>query len=289
RIGMVSPNTERDPIGRSNLAVLYEALRKLGWVDGRNIRIDVRWGEGDGARIRQQVMELVATAPEMIVAIGTPAAVALKQMTSTIPVVFVNVPDPIANGLVASIARPGGNITGFASYEQSIAAKQLELLKQIAPRVTRVAFMYDPANSNWSGFLAELRAAVPSLGVQVLEAPVREADDIERRIDALASEPDGGLLVKSSPIPNRERARVIARAADRKLPSVFEIRDNVAQGGLASYGVELVELYRGAAGYVDRILKGDRPGDLPVQFSTKIELVINTKTAKALGLEAPLA
>jgi putative tryptophan/tyrosine transport system substrate-binding protein len=213
-------------------------LRKLGWVEGRNIRIDHRFGDGDGSRIRILAAELVATAPEAIVVGGTPGAIALQQSTRTIPIVFMNLPDPIANGLVPSIARPGGNITGFAQYEQSIAAKLLELLKQIAPRVTRVALVYDPANSNWPGYLAELEAAAPSLGVQVSGVALRDAVEIEPAIDAFAREPNGGLVVKASPILNREHARLLARATHHGLPAVYEYRTEVAAGGLASYGAD---------------------------------------------------
>jgi putative ABC transport system substrate-binding protein len=289
RIGWLSPSAENDPALPPNRAAFLVELRKRGWVDGRNIRIDNRFGGGDGSRIRILAAELVATAPEVIVVSGTPGAIALQQSTRTIPIVFMNLPDPIANGLVTSIARPGGNITGFAQYEQSIAAKLLELLKQIAPRVTRVALVYDPANSNWSGYLAELEAAAPSLGVQMSGVALRDAVEIEPAIDAFAREPNGGLVVKASPILNRERARLNARATHHGLPAVYEYRSDVAAGGLASYGADPLELYRGAAGYVDRILKGERAGDLPVQFSTRLELAINTTTAKALGLEVPLA
>jgi putative ABC transport system substrate-binding protein len=289
RIGWLMPLAENDPFQQPLHAAFLVELRKLGWVNGRNIRIDHRFGDGDGSRIRILAAELVATAPEAIVVNGTPAAIALQQSTRTIPIVFMNLPDPIATGLVTSIARPGGNITGFARYEQSIAAKLLELLKQIAPRVTRVALVYDPANSNWPGYLAELEAAAPSLGVQVSGVALRDAVEIEPAIDAFAREPNGGLVVKGSPIPIRESARLIARATQHGLPAVYEYRYDVAAGGLASYGADSLELFRGAAGYLDRILKGERVGDLPVQFSTRFELAINTTTAKALGLEVPLA
>ena len=288
-IGVMSPNAENDPATQAQIATFRAEFRKLGWVEGRNIRIDYRWGSGDAARVRPLAAELMAIAPDVIVANGTTAAVAFQQMTRTIPIVFVNVPDPLANGLVTSLPHPGGNITGFANNEQLVAVKLLELLKQIAPRVTRVAFVYDSMNPNGPGYLAVLQAAAPSLGMQVSEAPLREAADIERTIDAFAREPDGGLIVKSSPILNVHRERLINSAAHRSLPAVYEFRFFVVDGGLASYGTDNNEGYRGAAGYVDRILKGDRPGDLPVQFATKIELVINTRTAKALGLEVPLA
>jgi putative ABC transport system substrate-binding protein len=289
QIGWLMPLAENDPFQQPQHAAFLVELRKLGWVNGRNIRIDNRFGDGDSSRIRILAAELVATAPEVIIVSGTPAAIALQQSTRTIPIVFMNIPDPIANGLVTSITRPGGNITGFAQYEQSIAAKLLELLKQIAPRVTRVALVYDPANSNWPGYLAELEAAATSLGVQVSGVALRDAVEIEPAIDAFAREPNGGLVVKASPIPIRESARLIARATQRGLPAVYEHRYDVAAGGLASYGVDTLELCRGAAGYLGRILKGERVGDLPVQFSTRFELAINTTTAKALGLEVPLA
>jgi putative ABC transport system substrate-binding protein len=282
RIGVLLPY-----LSEAINATFRGELRKLGWVDARNLRIDSRDAGGDGSRLRTYAAELVAMAPEVILAAGTPAAIALQQQTGTIPIVFATVADPIVNGLVTSVARPGGNITGFANNEQTIAAKYLELLKQIAPRVTRVAFVYDPANPNWSGSLAVLKAAAPLLGVQLSEAALREVGDIERTIDAFAREGNGGLIVKASPIPNLYRTRLIARAAQHSLPAVYEFRTFVAAGGLLSYGIDPDEPYRGAAGYVDRILRGEKPGDLPVQFPTKFEMVLNLKTAKALGLTVP--
>jgi putative ABC transport system substrate-binding protein len=230
RIGWLSPGGENDPAGQSLNAAFLVGLRKLGWVDGRNIRIDHRFGGGDGSRIRILAAELVATAPELIVVSGTPATIAIQQSTHTIPIVFMNLSDPIALGLVTSIARPGGNITGFARHEESIAAKLLELLKQIAPRVTRVALVYDPANSNSPGYLAELEAAAPSLGVQVSGVALRDAVEIEPAIDAFTREPNGGLVVKASPMLNRERVRLLARATHRGLPAVYEYRYDVAAG-----------------------------------------------------------
>jgi putative ABC transport system substrate-binding protein len=289
RIGVLTPFAESDPAARGYVTLFRETLRKLGWVEGRNIRIDYRWGAGNGNRIRAYAEELVELASEVIFVGGSPGVAALKQMTRTTPIVFADVPDPIANGFVISLARPGGNITGFAQYEQSIVRKLLELLKQLAPRVARVAFIYDPANPNWSGYLAELETVAPSLGVRVSPAPVRDPVEIDLAIEAFAREPGGGVIAKASPTVNVHRQVLIARAAQHNLPAVYEFRYFVAEGGLASYGIDSTQLYRGAAGYVDRILKGDKPGDLPVQFATKFELVINTATAKALGLDLPTA
>jgi ABC-type uncharacterized transport system substrate-binding protein len=287
RIGVLWPTPESDPAFQPNRATFLGELRKLGWVDGRNIRIDSRFGGGDGSRIRALAEELVATAPEVIVSVGTTGTIAFQQLTRTIPIVFADLPDPIASGLITSLARPRGNITGFARYEQPLVAKQLELLKRIAPRVARVAMVYDPANPNWPGYLAELKAAALSIGAQMSEVAIREAADIEPALDKFAHEPNGGLIVKGGPIISRDRARIIARAAQHGLPAVYEFRYYVPDGGLASYGVSALDHYRGAAGYVDRILKGEKPGDLPVQFSTKTELVINNRTAAALGLDVP--
>jgi putative ABC transport system substrate-binding protein len=291
RVGvLIGGGAESDPEFASRGEAFRQTLQKLGWVEGRNVSVDYRWAAGDPDRLRGYAAELVGMAPNAIVAGGTAALDVLRQATRTVPIVFAQVSDPVAQGFVASLATPGGNVTGFAQYEFGTAAvKHLELLKQIAPAVARVAFMYDPVNPSWAALLQELKAAAPSFGVEVSGAAVHNAADIERALEALAPGPSGGLISLTSPAIQTHRELIIALAARYHLPAVYGVRFFVASGGLASYGVDNIELYRGAAGYVDRILKGEKPGDLPVQFSTKFELVINLKTAKALGLEPPIA
>jgi putative tryptophan/tyrosine transport system substrate-binding protein len=286
RIGvLIGGGSESDPEFVSRVAAFRDGLQRLGWADGRNVSIDYRWAAGDPNRLRANAAELVGMAPDAIFSGGTAALAALHQATRTVPIVFAQVADPVAQGFVTSLARPVGNITGFALYENGVAAKHLELLKQIAPLVARAVFMYDPVNPAWPGYLREIEAAAPSLGVRVSGAAVHNAADIEQTFDALAHGPNGGLIALTSPIVQSHRELIIALAARHRLPAVYGYRFFVADGGLASYGVDNIELYGRAAAYVDRILKGEKPGDLPVQFSTKFELVINLKTAKALGLD----
>ena len=225
--------------------------------------------------------------PDVLLAGGGAPLVALQKATQTIPIVFATVPDPVANGFVASVARPGGNITGFATYEQTISVKWLELLKEIAPRVTRVTFMYDPANPSWPGYLRPIEAAAPSLGMQVSAQAVHNPAEIEAVLDAQARALNGGVIVLASPLVETDRKQIIALAAKHRLPAIYHFREYVEDGGLASYGADQFDLYRRAATYVDRVLKGDKPSDLPVQFATKFELAINLRTAKALGLTIP--
>jgi ABC-type uncharacterized transport system substrate-binding protein len=288
-IGMLMPYAEGDPGYQGLLASFRDALAKLGWVEGRNLRIHYRWAGGDVGKLPGYAAELVALMPDAIFVMNSVAAVALHRATRSVPIVFAEVPDPIAAGLVSSVARPGGNITGLALYEHAIGAKRLELLKQLAPGVARVVFIYDLSSPVWSAFFAETKAAASSLGVQVSDAPAHDAAEIEAAIDAFAREPNGGLLVLGTPAVIAHRDKIITLAARYKLPAVYPLRYFVAEGGLASYGVDRVEQFRGAASYVDRILKGDKPGDLPVQFANKFELVINLKTAKALGLDPPMS
>jgi putative ABC transport system substrate-binding protein len=263
-----------------------EGLEKLGWIDGRNISIDYRWAF-DTDLLRAYATELVGMMPDVLLAGGGAPLVALQKATQTIPIVFATVPDPVANGFVASVGRPGGNTTGFATYEQTISVKWLELLKNIIPNVTRVAFMYDPANPGWAGYLRPIQAAAPSLGMQVSAQAVHNTAEIERVLDAHASALNGGLIVLASPVVEANRKHIVALAAKHRLPAIYHFREFVAEGGLASYGADRFDLFRRAATYVDRILKGDKPSDLPVQFATKFELVINLKTAKTLGLTIP--
>jgi putative ABC transport system substrate-binding protein len=289
RVGVLMPNAENDPVWSNWVGIFRDALSKLGWVEGGNLRIDYRWGANDASKLPGYAAELVELMPEAIFASANHVVAALQSATRTVPIVFANVADPIGLGFVSSLAHPGGNITGFALYEGSIGAKRLELLKQIAPSVAHVAFIYDPTNPLWSAFLAETQAAAPSFGVGVSEAPVHDLVEIEAAISACAREPNGGLIVFASPAIATHRDKIIALAARNRLPAAYPYRYFVAEGGLASYGVDFDQQFRDAASYVNRILKGAKPGDLPVQFADKFELVINMKTAKALGLDPPIS
>jgi putative ABC transport system substrate-binding protein len=262
-------------------------LQELGWTDGRNARIEYRWGAGDVGRISRYAAELVALAPDIILSSGSPSVAALQQATGGVPIVFVAVVDPVGSGFVESLARPGGNITGFTLFEYGISGKWLELLKEIAPRVTRVAVLRDPALASGGGQLGAIQSAAPSFGVELSPVGVRDAGEIERTVTAFARGPNGGLIVTGSTLATVHRDLIVMLAARHKLPTVYPQRYYVTGGGLVSYGADLVDPYRRGANYVDRILKGDKPADLPVQAPTKYELVINLKTAKALGLEIP--
>ena len=289
RIGTLMPFTESDPEFQGSMTTFRDALVQFGWVEGRNLRIDYRWAGGDVGKLTGYAEELVASMPDAIFVMNSVATAALQRATRSVPIVFAEVPDPIAAGFVTSVARPGGNITGLALYEHAIGAKRLELLKQLAPSVTRVLFIYDPSSPISSVFFAETEAAASSLGVKTSAAPVHNVAEIEAAIDAFAREPNGGLITLAHPPVIAHRDKVLTLAARHRLPAVYPQRFFVAEGGLASYGVDRVEQYRGAASYVDRILKGAKPGDLPVQFADKFELVINLKTAKALGFEPPIS
>jgi putative ABC transport system substrate-binding protein len=287
RIGVLVPFGESDPVLRTRVTVFRDALAELGWVEGRNLRIDYGWA-GDAGKLPGYAAELIAVMPDAIFVIGPEAAAALQRATRTVPIVFANISDPIGAGLISTLTQPGGNITGFASQEVALGAKRLELLKQIAPHVIRVACISDPSTPTWPGFFAEVEAAAPSLGLIVSAAPIRDAADIEATIDAFAREPNGGLIVLTSQAIVAHRDRIIALAIRHRLPAVYGFQYFVAAGGLASYGVDPIEFSRGAASYVDRILKGEVPGTLPIQFATKYKLVINLKTAKVLGLDPPI-
>jgi putative tryptophan/tyrosine transport system substrate-binding protein len=289
RIGVLAHVAERDPVYQGWVASFRDTLAKLGWIEGRNLRIDYRWAGDDAGKLPAYAAELVALAPDALFAIQSGPVAFLQQATRTVPIVFAQVGDPIAFGFVSSLARPGGSITGFALAEQAIAVKRLELLKQIAPHVARVVFMYDPATATSSRYFSETEAAAPSLGVNVFGAPVHNAAEIEAAINTLAREPNGGLIAFPTAAVVVHRDEIIALVARYRLPAVYYFRYFVAEGGLASYGVDVVEQFRGAASYVDRILRGANPGDLPVQFADKYELVINLKTAKALGLDPPIS
>ena len=276
-----------DPEAQARVAAFQQGLQQLGWIAGRNVRIDTRWGGGDAERIRRYAAELVALAPDVILATGSATVGPLLQATRTVPIVFAYVPDPVGAGFVNSLARPGGNATGFTPFEYSLSGKWLELLKQIAPGVTRAAVIRDPAISTGLGQFGAIQAVAPSIGVEVSAVNVRDAGEIEFAVTAFARSSNGGLIVTGSALANVHRELIITLAAQHKLPAVYFERHFVASGGLISYGPNIVDQYRRAAGYVDRILKGEKPADLPVQASTEYELVINLKTAKALGITIP--
>jgi putative ABC transport system substrate-binding protein len=269
------------------IGAFLQGLQELGWTDGRNVRIEYRWASGHTERVRKFAAELVALAPDVILANGTTALGPLQQATRTIPIVFVNVSDPVGGGFVASLARPGGNATGLAAIEYGFSGKWLELLKQIAPGLTRAVVVRDPALSSGSAQFGAIQAVSPFLGLNVSPVDARDAGEIERSVTAFAGEPNGGVIVTISTATIVHRERIITLAARHRLPAVYPYRLFVASGGLSSYGPDSVDPYRRAAGYVDRILKGEKPADLPVQAPTKYELVINLKTAKALGLDIP--
>jgi putative tryptophan/tyrosine transport system substrate-binding protein len=287
RIGVLMSTAADDPEGQARIAAFQQGLQQFNWTIGRNVRIDSRWPAGDSERFHSYAAELVALSPDVILATGSAAAEPLLRATRTIPVVFVVVPDPVGAGFVNSLARPGGNATGFIQFEYGISGKWLELLKQIAPGVTRAAVLRDPAISAGIGQFGAIQAVAPSLGLAVTPVNVREADEIERAVADFARLPNGGLIVTGSALAIVRRHLIIKLAAKHQLPAVYFQRTLVADGGLISYGADLLDQYRRAASYVDRILKGEKPADLPVQMPTKYELVINLKTAKALGLEIP--
>jgi putative ABC transport system substrate-binding protein len=276
-----------DPEYQARITAFLQELAQLGWIDGRNVRIDTRWGVADADRIRKYAAELVALAPDVILANSSAALAPLLQATRTVPIVFTTVADPAGAGYVDSLARPGGNATGFVVFEYSIAAKWLELLKEIAPRVTRAAVLRESAIAAGPSQFAVIQAAAPSLGVELRAIETRDAGEIERAITAFAQGSNGGLIVTGSPAAIFHRGLIVALAARHRLPAVYNGRYYVNSGGLISYGPDSVDQFRRAASYVDRILKGEKPADLPVQAPTKYELVINLKTAKALGLTVP--
>jgi putative tryptophan/tyrosine transport system substrate-binding protein len=287
RIGVLMNRAADDPEGQDRVAAFKQALQQLGWTDGRNVRIDIRWGEDDVDRERRYAAELVALAPDIILAGGTLGVAALQHVTRTLPIVFVGVGDPVGAGFVDSRARPGGNTTGFMVYEYSLSGKWLELLKEIAPSVTRAAVLRDPASPAGIGQFSAIQAAAQPLRVEVNPVSVRDAGEIERGVAAFARAANGGLIVTPSGWVSLHRDLIIAVAARHKLPAVYAFRYMVTGGGLISYAPDWGDQYRPAAGYVDRILKGAKPADLPVQAPTKYELVINLKTARALGLNVP--
>ena len=288
RIGVLVASPADDAEGQARVAAFKEGLAQLGWTEGRNVRIDTRWATTNADDVRKHAAELAASTPDVLVgASGTTTVAALLQATRTVPIVFAIVVDPVGAGFVASLARPGGNATGFTMFEYGMSGKWLELLKQIAPGVTRAAVLRDPAIASGIGQFGAVQAVAPSLRVELSPVDVRDAPEIERAVTAFAGIENGGLVVTASPSGTVHRELIIALAARHKLPAVYWQRFYVASGGLMSYGPDLLDQYGRAAGYVDRILKGEKPADLPVQAPTKYELVINLKTARALGLTVP--
>jgi putative tryptophan/tyrosine transport system substrate-binding protein len=286
RIGVLMNFTSDDPQSQDRLAAFVQGLQELGWTVGRNLQIDYRWGAGNVERYRTFAAELVALTPDVLVTVGAPAVEALQRATRTVPIVFATVTDPVGGGLVANLARPGGNTTGFTLSEYGLSGKWLELLKEIAPRVTRAAVLRDPVAVGIAQFAA-IQAVAPSLQMELSPVDVRDPSEIERAVTAFADRPNGGLIATASAPTAIHRELIIALATRHKLPAVYPFRYYVTAGGLISYGPDSVDQFRLAAGYVDRILRGEKPGDLPVQAPTKYDLVINLKTAKALGLDVP--
>jgi putative ABC transport system substrate-binding protein len=288
RIGVLTGFNENDPEGKRRYSAFTQALADLGWTDGRNVRIDLRWLGGSNInRIRALAQELVRLQPDIILIVGTPATVAVQRETRTIPIVFANVADPVASGLVERLDRPSGNVTGFANFEASLGGKWLELLSEIAPGLKRAAIMFNPNTSPVSTFMPSFETAARSLKVALTTAPVHDEAEIETAIIALGREPGGGLVVESGGFPVAHRAPLILAAARNNVPAVYGLSDIARDGGLLSYGPDVVDNFRRAASYVDRILRGEKPGDLPVQLPVKYEMVLNLKTAKALGLAVP--
>jgi putative tryptophan/tyrosine transport system substrate-binding protein len=286
-VGIILPAAPDDQEFQTRVGAFLQEMSQSGWAIGRNLKIETRWAGANAANIRRQAQELVALAPDVILAHGGSTVGPLLQLTRTVPIVFPIAADPVASGYVDSFPHPGGNVTGFMSFEYSLTGKWLELLKQIAPGVARAAVLQDPTQGGGSSQFAAIQAMAPSLRMEVTPVNMREASDIERAITTFAQVPNGGLIVTAIGPASFNRALIVKLAIQHKLPAVYYDRAFVTAGGLISYGPNYIEQYRQAAGYVDRILKGEKPADLPVQAPTKYELVINLKTAKALGLEIP--
>jgi ABC-type uncharacterized transport system substrate-binding protein len=287
RVGVLMNLTPDDAEGQARLAAFLQGLQEAGWAVGRNVRIDLRWGGGDAESFRKQAAELVALSPDVVFASGIPAATPLLQATRTVPIVFAQVVDPVGAGLVASLSRPGGNATGFTSPEYGFAGKWVELIKEIAPGVTRVALLRDATSSSGIGYMGAVRLAASSFGIELTPVGIIDAGEIERGVTAFARASNGALIVTGNTLTMVHRELIITLAARHRLPAVYALPLFANDGGLISYGPDSINPYRRAADYVDRILKGEKPADLPVQQPTKFELIINLKTAKALGLDVP--
>jgi putative ABC transport system substrate-binding protein len=287
RIGVMAATPEHDPVTKARVTAFRQGLRSLGWIEGQNIHVDYRWDIESPERARAAVKELVVLRPDILLPSTTPMVAAVRQETQSIPVVFVNVSDPVGTGLVANLARPGGNITGFTNFEYAMGAKWLQLLKQVAPGVNRTAIIANPKNPNTALYRNAIAPAAPAVGLQLISADVDGVPDIEHAVEAFARQPNGGLLVIPDPVTISNRDTIIAQAAKHALPAVYAYRFFAESGGLLAYGTDTNDLFRRAAEYVDRILKGAKPGELPIQQPTKYELVINLKTARRLGLDIP--
>ena len=287
RIGVLMSTGADDPEGNARISAFRQGLQNRGWTEGQNLRLDVRWAGGDAALERKFAAELVALKPDAILATASPTVAALQTITRTTPIVFTNAVDPVGAGFVDSLARPGGNTTGFVLFEYGMAAKWLELLKEIAPNVTRVALLRDPAIAAGIGQFGAIQSVAPALGVDLTPVNLRDPGEIERAVSAFARSSNGGLIVTAAPTATARRDLIVMLAARHKLCAVYNLRLFVTAGGLISYGPDLYDLYRRAAGYIDRIMKGEKPADLPVQAPTKFEMAINMKTAKALDITLP--
>lgn len=287
RIGMLIASEADEPLVRSRVAAFRQGLNDLGWIEGGNLQIEYRWTGNDPERTQRCVSELVMLAPEAILSHSPPATSALSKATQSIPIVFVQITDPVGAGLVANLAHPGANVTGFTTFEFSMGTKWLDLLKGIFPKLARVAVMQNEKSPTWSGQLQAVEAVAPSFGIQIIPAGVENAADIERSIAEIGSEKNGGLMIMPDSITLIHRKLIVSLAERYHLPAIYPFRYFPEDGGLISYGIDLADVWRRGAGYIDRILKGSAAGDLPVQQPTKFELVINLKTAKALGLEIP--
>jgi putative tryptophan/tyrosine transport system substrate-binding protein len=289
RIGVLMSFAESDPQAQARVAAFRKGLQELGWAEGRNIRIDIRWATSDAALMQRFAKELVALQPDLILSHNTPTTATLLQQTRTIPIVFAVVSDPIGSGFIASFPRPGGNVTGFTNIEPTMAGKWLELLKEIAPRVARVAFLFNPATAPYAEYyLSPFKAAAASFSLDAIAAPVRDTSELKSAIAAQARAPNGSLVVMTDSFLVTHRAEITSLAARYRLPAIYPFRSFIELGGLLSYGNDLVDSFRRAAAYADRILKGATPSELPVQAPVKFELAINLKTAKALGLDVPV-
>src|SRR5262245_227035 len=287
RVGVLMSTAANDPEGQARITEFQQALQKLGWTEGQNVRIDVRWAGGNAALDRKFATELAALTPDVILATASQTVAALQAVTQTVPIVFAHAVDPVGAGFVDNLARPGGNTTGFVLFEYGMGAKWLELLKEIAPNVTRVAVLRDPAIAAGPGQFGAIQSVAPTLGVELTPVAVRDPGEIERAISTFARSSNGGLIVTAAPLAIFHRDLIVTLAARHKLCAVYSVRPFVTAGGLIYYGTDIYDLYRRAAGYIDRILKGEKPSDLPVQAPTKFETVINMKTAKSLGISIP--
>jgi putative tryptophan/tyrosine transport system substrate-binding protein len=287
RIGVLMSAAANDPEGQARITAFRQALQKLGWTEGQNVRIEVRWAGGEAALDRKFATELAALTPDVILATASQTVAALQAVTQTVPIVFAHAVDPVGAGFVDNLARPGGNATGFVLFEYGMGAKWLELLKEIAPNVTRVAVLRDPTIAAGIGQFGAIQSVAPSLGLELTAVNVRDPGEIERAISAFARSSNGGLIVTAAPLAMAHRDLIVTLAARHKLCAIHNLRSYVTTGGLISYGTDVYDLYRRAAGYIDRVLKGEKPADLPVQAPTKFEMAINMKSAKALGITMP--